>query len=90
MKKKNIIFCCGITNYIFLHDKDLIVQDPEIPKNCWIDDRNNIYFVKINITDLFYDGYYEVTICKIKIKIMSYELNITKEKQLLLKGIKVY
>ena len=32
-EEKNIIFHCGITNYIFLHDKDLIVQcDPEIPK----------------------------------------------------------
>ena len=71
-----------------LHDKDLIVQcDPEIPKNCWIDDRNNIYFLsKINITDLFHDGYYEVTICKNKkIKIMSHELKITKEKQVIIK-----
>ena len=71
-----------------LHDKDLIVQcDPEIPKNCWIDDRNNIYFLsKININDLFQNGYYEVTICNNKkIKIMSHELKITKEKQVIIK-----
>ena len=41
---------------------------------------------KINITDLFHDGYYEVTICKNKkIKIMSHELKITKEKQVIIK-----
>ena len=71
-----------------LQDKDLIIQcDPEIPKNCWIDDRNNIYFLsKININDLFENGYYEVNICDSKkIKIMSNELRITKEKQVIIK-----
>ena len=71
-----------------LHDKDLIIKcDPEIPKNCWIDDRNNIYFLsKININDLFEQGYCDITICKNKtIKIMSHELKITKEKQVIIK-----
>ena len=86
--KKNIISFYGITNFIFLQDKDLIIQcEPEIPKNCWIDDRNNIYFLsKININDLFENGYYEVNICDSKkIKIMSNELRITKEKRYYLK-----
>jgi hypothetical protein len=71
-----------------LHDKDLIIKcDPEIPKNCWIDDRNNIYFLsKININDLFEQGYCDITICKNKtIKIMSHELKITTEKQVIIK-----
>ena len=71
-----------------LHEKDLIIKcDPEIPKNCWIDDRNNIYFLsKININDLFEEGYCDITICKNKtIKIMSHELKITKEKQVIIK-----
>ena len=71
-----------------LHDKDLIIKcDPEIPKNCWIDDRNNIYFLsKININDLFEEGYCDIRICKNKtIKIMSHELKITKEKQVIIK-----
>lgn len=71
-----------------LHDKDLIIKcDPEIPKNCWIDDRNNIYFLsKININDLFEQGYCDIIICKNKtIKIMSHELKITKEKQVIIK-----
>ena len=71
-----------------LHEKDLIIKcDPEIPKNCWIDDRNNIYFLsKININDLVEDGYCDITICKNKtIKIMSHELKITKEKQVIIK-----
>jgi hypothetical protein len=41
---------------------------------------------KINITDLFHNGHHEVTICKNKkIKIMSHELKITKEKQVIIK-----
>jgi len=71
-----------------LHDKDLIIKcDPEIPKNCWIDDRNNIYFLsKININNLFEQGYCDITICKNKtIKIMSHELKITNEKQVIIK-----
>ena len=71
-----------------LHEKDLIIKcDPEIPKNCWIDDRNNIYFLsKININDLFEEGYCDITLCKNKtIKIMSHELKITKEKQVIIK-----
>ena len=41
---------------------------------------------KININDLFENGYYEVNICDSKkIKIMSNELRITKEKQVIIK-----
>ncbi|MEJ6575318.1 MAG: hypothetical protein QNL35_02630, partial [Emcibacteraceae bacterium] len=71
-----------------LQNKDLIIKcEPDIPNNCWIDDRNNIYFLsKININELFEQGYYDITICKNKtIKIMSNELSITNEKQVIIK-----
>ena len=69
-----------------LHDKDLIVRcDPEIPKEIWINESNNMYIQKqISINELFEKGFYEFEIGEKLLKISSDSLKITKEKQIVL------
>ncbi len=74
-------------NYIFsLQDKDLIVKcEPEISKEIWINENNNIYIQKqIPIVNLFENGFYEINIGEKKFKLDSQSLKITKEKQIVL------
>ena len=75
-----------------LQDKDLIVKcEPEISKEIWINENNNIYIQKqIPIVNLFENGFYEINIGEKKFKLDSQSLKITKEKQIVLlknKGI---
>jgi len=75
-----------------LQDKDLIVKcEPEIPKDVWINENNNIYIQKqIPIVDLFENGFYKFEIGEKLFKLDSESLKITKEKQIILlknKGI---
>lgn len=75
-----------------LQDKDLIVKcEPEIPKDVWINENNNIYIQKqISITKLFENNFYEFEIGEKLFKLDSQSLKITKEKQIVLlknKGI---
>ena len=69
-----------------LQDKDLIVRcEPEIPKDIWINESNNMYIQKqISISDLFQKGFYEFEIGEKSFKITSDSLKITKEKQIVL------
>ena len=75
-----------------LQDKDLIVKcEPEISKEIWINENNNIYIQKqIPIIKLFENGFYEFEIGEKLFKLDSQSLKITKEKQIVLlknKGI---
>lgn len=75
-----------------LQDKDLIVRcEPEIPKNVWINQFNNIYITKqISIDKLFNEGFYEFELGEKNFKILANCLKITKEKQIIIlkeKGI---
>ena len=75
-----------------LQDKDLIVRcEPEIPKNVWINQFNNIYITKqISIDKLFNEGFYEFELGEKNFKILANGLKITKEKQIIIlkeKGI---
>ena len=69
-----------------LQDKDLIVRcEPEIPKDIWINESNNMYVQKqISINELFQKGFYEFKIGEKPFKITSDSLKITKEKQIVL------
>ena len=69
-----------------LQDKDLIVRcEPEIPKDIWINESNNMYIQKqISISELFQKGFYEFEIGEKSFKITSDSLKITKEKQIVL------
>ena len=69
-----------------LQDKDLIVRcEPEIQKDIWINESNNMYIQKqISISDLFQKGFYEFEIGEKSFKITSDSLKITKEKQIVL------
>ena len=79
------MFHYGIINYIFLSNKDLIVRcEPEIPKEIWINESNNMYIKKISINELFEKGFYEFEIGEKLFKIYSDSLKITKEKQMVL------
>ena len=75
-----------------LQNKDLIVRcEPEIPKDVWINQFNNIYIIKqISISKLFDEGFYEFELGEKKFKILANTLKITKEKQIIIlkeKGI---
>ena len=69
-----------------LQKKDLIVRcEPEIPKDIWINESNNMYIQKqISIKDLFEKGFYEFEVGEKILRIDSESLKITKEKQIVL------
>jgi hypothetical protein len=69
-----------------LQKKDLIVRcEPEIPKDIWINECNNMYIQKqISIKDLFEKGFYEFEVGEKILRIDSESLKITKEKQIVL------
>ena len=69
-----------------LQNKDLIVRcEPEIPKEIWINESNNMYIQKqISISELFEKGFYEFEIGEKSFKINSDSLKIMKEKQIVL------
>ena len=69
-----------------LQDKDLIVRcEPEIQKDIWINESNNMYIQKqISISELFQKEFYEFEIGEKSFKITSDSLKITKEKQIVL------
>ena len=69
-----------------LQKKDLIVRcEPEIPKDIWINECNNMYIQKkISIADLFEKGFYEFEVGEKILRIDSESLKITKEKQIVL------
>ena len=69
-----------------LQKKDLIVRcEPEIPKDIWINESNNMYIQKqISIKDLFEKSFYEFEVGEKILRIDSESLKITKEKQIVL------
>ena len=69
-----------------LQKKDLIVRcEPEIPKDIWINECNNMYIQKqISIKDLFEKGFYFFLVGEKILRIDSDSLKITKEKQIVL------
>ena len=66
-----------------LQNKDLIIKcEPELKKNVWIDNQNNIYILeKISIEKIFQKKFHEIKFGEKIFKIESNNLKITQEKQ---------
>ena len=78
--------------YFSLNNKDLIIKcEPELKKNMWIDNKNNLYIeIQISIKDLFEKEFHELECGEKFFNIESHQLKVTKEKQILIfkeKGI---
>ena len=71
--------------YFSLHDNDIIVKcEPELPKDVWIDDDNNIYVcLEIEMKDLWESKKYEWQCGEKKVILKSNELKVTSEKQII-------
>lgn len=69
-----------------LQSKDLIVKcEPEIPKNMWIDHKNNLYVcLKIKPEEVLQHGFYEFTVGEKKLKIDGRDIKLTREKQVVI------
>ena len=69
-----------------LQSKDLVVKcEPELPKNMWIDHKNNLYVcLKIKPEEVLQNGFYNFTIGEKNLKIDGRDIKLIKEKQVVI------